>query len=110
VETDVTCVVDHNDLPAGTAATVAAQLVRERPALASWFRVADGPESARLQTSARGLYRPGEGSVPHEHKDIGVLDEEALNEIELMSNLIIAASEQEGPLTEERVDQILRLT
>ena len=45
-----------------------------------------------------------------DRSDIDVLDEQALAEIELISNLIIAASEQETSLSQERVDQIMGLT
>jgi len=41
--------------------------------------------------------------------DVSVHDEDVLAEIELTSDLMIAASEHEGPLTQEQVDSILGL-
>lgn len=39
--------------------------------------------------------------------DVRLRDQQALDEIEMTSNLMIAASEHEGPLTEHQVDEIL---
>ncbi len=39
--------------------------------------------------------------------DVEVQDSEVLAEIELMTNLIIATSESEGPLPQQRIDEIL---
>lgn len=39
--------------------------------------------------------------------DVRLRDEQALDEIEMTSNLMIAASEHDGPLTECQVDEIL---
>ena len=39
--------------------------------------------------------------------DVAVHDAEALAEIELLTNLIIATSEHEGRLSERRIDEIL---
>lgn len=39
--------------------------------------------------------------------DVRLRDEQALDEIELTSDLMIAASEHDGPLTQSQVDQIL---
>jgi hypothetical protein len=39
--------------------------------------------------------------------DVHVHDEDALDEIEMMTNLMIATSESSGPLPQERVDEIL---
>ena len=36
-----------------------------------------------------------------------VHDHDALDEIELYGNLMIAASESEGPLTKEQIDEVL---
>jgi len=41
--------------------------------------------------------------------DVSVHDEAVLAEIELTSDLMIAASEHDGPLTQEQVDAILGL-
>lgn len=42
--------------------------------------------------------------------DIEVQDSEVLAEIELMTNLIIATSETDGPLPQQRIDEILGIT
>ena len=42
--------------------------------------------------------------------DIEVQDSEVLAEIELMTNLIIATSEADGPLPQQRIDEILGVT
>jgi hypothetical protein len=39
--------------------------------------------------------------------DVSVHDTEVLAEIEMMTNLIIATSESEGPLPQLRIDEIL---
>ncbi|HET7173639.1 MAG TPA: hypothetical protein VFI30_05105 [Nocardioidaceae bacterium] len=39
--------------------------------------------------------------------DVDVHDSEVLAEIEMMTNLIIATSESEGPLPQQRIDEIL---
>ena len=39
--------------------------------------------------------------------DVTVQDTEVLAEIEMMTNLIIATSEAEGPLPQVRIDEIL---
>jgi hypothetical protein len=39
--------------------------------------------------------------------DVTVQDAEVLAEIEMMTNLIIATSESEGPLSQGRIDEIL---
>lgn len=41
--------------------------------------------------------------------DVNVQDAEVLAEIEMMTNLIIATSESEGPLPQQRIDEILGL-
>ncbi|UPK75750.1 hypothetical protein MU582_03675 [Nocardioidaceae bacterium SCSIO 66511] len=41
--------------------------------------------------------------------DVRLRDEQALDEIEMTSDLMIAASEHDGPLTQPQVDQILGL-
>jgi hypothetical protein len=50
-----------------------------------------------------------EDSGVNDRSDVRVHDEDALAEIELTSDLMIAASEQEAPLTQEQVDTILGL-
>ena len=42
--------------------------------------------------------------------DVRLRDQQALDEIEMTSNLMIAASEHEGPLTEYQVDKILGIS
>jgi hypothetical protein len=42
--------------------------------------------------------------------DVSVHDTEVLAEIEMMTNLIIATSETEGPLPQVRIDEILGVT
>jgi hypothetical protein len=42
--------------------------------------------------------------------DVSVHDTEVLAEIEMMTNLIIATSESEGPLSQGRIDEILGVT
>jgi len=39
--------------------------------------------------------------------DVTVHDDEVLDEIEMMTNLIIATSESPGPLTQAQIDSIL---
>ncbi|MGH3472862.1 MAG: hypothetical protein ACRDPG_12580 [Nocardioidaceae bacterium] len=39
--------------------------------------------------------------------DVNVHDDDVLDEIEMMTNLIIATSETEGPLPQQRIDEIL---
>ena len=39
--------------------------------------------------------------------DISLEDDELLGEVELTANLIVAASESDGPLTQEQIDRIL---
>jgi len=39
--------------------------------------------------------------------DVNVHDSEVLDEIETMTNLIIATSETDGPLPQQRIDEIL---
>lgn len=41
--------------------------------------------------------------------DLRLRDEDVLSEIEMTSNLMIAASEHDGPLSQAQVDQILGL-
>ena len=45
----------------------------------------------------------------NDRRDVRVHDEDALAEIELTSELMIAASEQDSALTREQVDAILGL-
>ena len=42
--------------------------------------------------------------------DVSVHDTEVLAEIEMMTNLIIATSEVDGPLDQVRIDEILGVT
>ena len=45
----------------------------------------------------------------NQRSDVRVHDQDALAEIELTSDLMIAASEQDTPLTQDQVDAILGL-
>jgi len=50
----------------------------------------------------------GEGdSYVNDQLDVTVQDTEVLAEIEMMTNLIIATSEADGPLPQGRIDEIL---
>ncbi|MGH3447137.1 MAG: hypothetical protein ACRDQA_01675 [Nocardioidaceae bacterium] len=42
-----------------------------------------------------------------DHLDVDVHDAEVLNEIDMMTNLIIATSASDGPLPQQRIDEIL---
>jgi len=48
----------------------------------------------------------GDTSV-NDQLDVTVHDTEVLSEIEMMTNLIIATSESDGPLPQPRIDEIL---
>lgn len=48
----------------------------------------------------------GEAHV-NDQLDVAVHDSEVLAEIEMMTNLIIATSESEGPLSQGKIDEIL---
>jgi len=45
--------------------------------------------------------------VVHDQFDISLEDKELLGEVELTTNLIIAASESDGPLSQDEIDAIL---
>ena len=45
----------------------------------------------------------------HDQFDVTLEDDDLLAEVELTTNLIIAASESDGPLTQEQIDAILGL-
>ena len=42
--------------------------------------------------------------------DVAVQDEQELAEIEMLANLIVATSEHEGRLPQQRIDEILGIT
>jgi hypothetical protein len=46
----------------------------------------------------------------HDQFDISLEDGDLLTEVELTTNLIIAASESEGPLSLDEIDKILGVT
>lgn len=49
-----------------------------------------------------------EGDAPVQDQfDISLEDDELLGEVELTANLIVAASEADGPLPQEEIDRIL---
>ena len=45
----------------------------------------------------------------HDQFDISLTDSDLLTEVEMTTNLIIAASEADGPLSQEEIDRILGL-
>ena len=47
------------------------------------------------------------GSALHDQFDVTLEDSDLLGEVELTTNLIIAASESDEPLTLDEIDQIL---
>ena len=49
----------------------------------------------------------GRGGGVHDQFDVTLEDSDLLGEVELTTNLIIAASESEEPLTVEEIDTIL---
>jgi hypothetical protein len=49
----------------------------------------------------------GEEAAMNDRLDVSMQDAEILDEIEITSNLMIAASETDGPLSQERIDRIL---
>ena len=51
-----------------------------------------------------------EGIRLNDQLDVSVHDTEVLAEIEMMTNLIIATSESDGPLSQLRIDEILGVT
>ncbi|MDQ3485837.1 MAG: hypothetical protein M3445_10580, partial [Actinomycetota bacterium] len=50
---------------------------------------------------------PRKATSVNDQLDVTVHDTEVLDEIEMMTNLIIATSESDGPLTQVRIDAIL---
>ncbi len=50
-----------------------------------------------------------EGLRVNDQLDVNIQDAEVLAEIEMMTNLIIATSEADGPLPQQRIDEILGL-
>jgi hypothetical protein len=50
---------------------------------------------------------PKEDSSVNDQLDVAVHDSEVLAEIEMMTNLIIATSESDGPLPQPQIDEIL---
>ena len=59
------------------------------------------PDDAPDEDTARG------GSTVNDQLDVAVHDTEVLAEIEMMTNLIIATSESDGPLPQLQIDEIL---
>ena len=45
----------------------------------------------------------------HDQFDISLTDSDLLTEVEMTTNLIIAASEADGPLSQDEIDKILGL-
>lgn len=46
----------------------------------------------------------------HDQFDVTLEDDDLLDEVELTTSLIIAASESEGPLSQARIDELLGVT
>jgi hypothetical protein len=53
---------------------------------------------------------PRKVTLVNDQLDVNVQDAEVLAEIEMMTNLIIATSDSEGPLPQQRIDEILGVT
>ena len=54
-----------------------------------------------------GLSITSGGVLVHDQFDVTLEDSDLLGEVELTTNLIIAASEADGRLTDEEIDRIL---
>jgi hypothetical protein len=72
----------------------------------------DQPADAPKQPSDRRLESisappPKEDPSVNDQLDVAVHDSEVLAEIEMMTNLIIATSESDGPLPQLQIDEIL---
>ncbi|MGI8993608.1 MAG: hypothetical protein ACR2FP_04820, partial [Nocardioidaceae bacterium] len=50
---------------------------------------------------------PRKAEQVNDQLDVDIHDVNVLNEIEMMTNLIIATSESDGPLTQDQIDSIL---
>lgn len=50
---------------------------------------------------------PWKAEQVNDQLDVDIHDVNVLNEIEMMTNLIIATSESDGPLTQNQIDHIL---
>ena len=53
--------------------------------------------------------RPGGSALVDDQLNVPLEDSELLAEVELTTNLIIAASESDGPLDQDQIDQLLGL-
>jgi hypothetical protein len=60
-----------------------------------------------LSNAANRANVGGEAVDVNDRLDVSVHDSEVLAEIELMTNLIIATSESDQPLSQQRIDEIL---
>jgi hypothetical protein len=49
------------------------------------------------------------GGDVHDQFDISLTDSDLLTEVDMTTNLIIAASEADGPLSQDEIDRILGL-
>ena len=65
-----------------------------------------GTDEVPGATSPAAETERGDGLV-NDQLDVTVHDTEVLAEIEMMTNLIIATSESDGPLSQPRIDEIL---
>lgn len=64
---------------------------------------------SRLGVTAAGNEPPSprKAEQVNDQLDVDIHDVNVLNEIEMMTNLIIATSESDGPLTQDQIDSIL---
>jgi hypothetical protein len=93
---------------------VAQQAEQSRVLGAPGRRLPLGSTRRRITEQSRwleGICTPaadsGKATRVNDQLDVSVHDTEVLAEIEMMTNLIIATSESEGPLTQVRIDEIL---
>jgi hypothetical protein len=81
------------------------RISRDRTTIGAVGSKRAGPVAWQTQSVAR--QRSGEAVGVDDRLDVTVHDNEVLVEIDMMTNLIIATSESEEPLTEQRIDEIL---
>jgi len=84
---------------------------------AMWNRLRRRKPPATLAESAEGHLgvtavnneppSPWKAEQVNDQLDVDIHDVNVLNEIEMMTNLIIATSESDGPLTQSQIDSIL---
>lgn len=84
------------------------RLRRGRPlaTVGEWAAAHGHPDAACVDDDPMS---PREAEQVNDQLDVSVHDSEVLDEIEMMTNLIIATSESDGPLSQPRIDAILGL-